>query len=85
MFSCLRPDSRARVTVDTDGTCAAAATGVQIDLYGAIITDMNVRSLAFERPFVYLIIDREAGLPVFVGVVTEPDDAQKSNNVIVFD
>ena len=60
------------MTVDTKGTIAAAATAVAVDTYSAEITPSDPLKVELNRPFVYLILDRSAGVPLFVGVVNQP-------------
>lgn len=51
------------------GTEAAAATLVEISKTS--LPDAEV-SLAFNRPFLYGILDRESGIPVFIGIMENP-------------
>jgi serpin B len=54
--------------VDLAGTRAAAATGV------AVGTALRVggATLAFDRPFLFMVIDSHTGTPLFLARVTDP-------------
>ncbi len=52
--------------MDEKGTEAAAATAVVIGKTAFAEAD---RTLAFDRPFVYGIMDVKTGMPIFVGVL----------------
>lgn len=57
------------LTVDEQGTKAGAATVVSA-AEGAALPH-QVKIIHLDRPFLYLIVDREAGLPIFMGTVTD--------------
>ena len=57
------------IAVDEKGTEAAAATSVAID-ESMVMTEQE---LHFDRPFFYAIIDLENGLPLFAGILENPD------------
>jgi serpin B len=57
------------VSVDENGTEAAAATGVVIERKGAPRPDVRV---AIDRPFLYLIRDKETGSILFLGHLVDP-------------
>ncbi|MDO4516338.1 MAG: serpin family protein [Bacillota bacterium] len=57
------------ISVDERGTKAGAATVVAEGAGAAPPTE--VKTVYLDRPFLYLIVDREAGLPVFMGTVTD--------------
>ena len=60
---------KTRIAVDTAGTKAGAATAVEmIRATGAL---RDVVSITLDRPFVYLIIDSNTNLPLFMGTVTD--------------
>ena len=60
---------KTRITVDTAGTKAGAATAVEmIRATGAL---RDVVTVSLDRPFVYLIIDTQTNLPLFMGTVTD--------------
>ena len=56
------------ITVDGKGTKAGAATAVET-VYTAL--EEGVYKVMLDRPFVYAIIDDAAGLPLFIGAVTD--------------
>ena len=57
------------IAMDEQGTKAGAATVVATGEGAAPPTE--VKTVYLDRPFLYLIVDREAGLPVFMGTVTD--------------
>ncbi len=57
--------------VDEKGTEAAAVTLVAMEECGALI-DSEPRELFFDRPFVYMILDPETQVPLFVGIMDDP-------------
>ncbi len=56
------------ISVDEQGTKAAAATVVEMDAGGAA---MMGETVILDRPFLYAIIEDESGLPVFLGTVEQ--------------
>ena len=63
---------KAFVAVDEEGTEAAAATAVIMGIESAMPEEVEPVSLVFDHPFLFLIRDRESGLILFLGRVTEP-------------
>jgi serpin B len=61
---------KTRIEVAEKGTEAAAATGVVMDITSALLDDY--RTIAFNRPFVYAVVDLDTGLPLFLGVLANP-------------
>jgi serpin B len=61
---------KTHIEVNEQGTKAAAATEIQLDVSGALPADMHTVSL--DRPFVYAIMDTTTGLPVYLGTVCDP-------------
>lgn len=57
------------IAMDEQGTKAGAATVVATGEGAAPPTE--VKTVYLDRPFLYLIVDREAGLPVFMGTVMD--------------
>lgn len=53
------------------GTKAGAAAAVVMEDGAAPIEEPDTKEVYLDRPFVYLIIDCETGLPIFLGVVME--------------
>ena len=59
------------IAVDEKGTKAGAATAVEV-LDGAPMADPTERKIVYlNRPFIYMLIDCEAKLPVFMGTVMD--------------
>ncbi len=55
---------------DEKGTEAAAVTGVTM---AGGISPANDSKLVFDRPFLFGILDRKTGLPLFLGIVDNPN------------
>jgi len=58
------------IDLNENGTEAAAATLVEISKTGMPSAD---RLLTFDRPFIYGIVDRISGQPIFIGILENPD------------
>lgn len=58
------------IEVDEIGTRAGAATVVEMNAGGAMET---VPSVILNRPFLYAIVDTEANLPIFLGIMENND------------
>jgi serpin B len=61
----------AMVRVDEEGSEAAAATGI-VMRPTAVMPEHDAKVFRADRPFVFAIVDRETGLSVFLGRVTDP-------------
>lgn len=61
---------KAKIIVDEEGTEAAAATEVLM-MGGAIMT--NPKELYFNEPFIYIIMDMETEVPLFLGILDNPN------------
>lgn len=61
---------KATIEVNENGTSAAAATIVGMDGASAPLEE-KIRYVTLDRPFVYLIVDSQSGLPLFIGTVTD--------------
>lgn len=57
------------ISVDENGTEAAAATGAAMEATSAPAEN---REMMIDRPFIYWIADTETGAPLFLGTVTDP-------------
>ena len=57
---------KTHIDLDSAGTRASAVTAVMTN-FGAV---NNPREVILDRPFVYMIVDTAAGLPLFIGTVT---------------
>lgn len=61
---------KTHITVDELGTKAGAVTAVQVD--GTSAADpLEPKEVILDRPFVYMIVDTGAKLPIFMGAVTD--------------
>ena len=58
------------ITVDENGTKAGAVTKVEMKAESAV--EFNYR-VTLNRPFVYIIVDNENNLPIFMGMVMDTD------------
>lgn len=58
------------ISVDAQGTKAGAATAVEVN-YGAAIPTEEIKQVYLDRPFVYMLVDCENGLPFFMGTCME--------------
>lgn len=65
-LSCSQIDQKTYISVDSNGTKAAAVSWAISGCSGAIADEY----VSLNRPFVYAIIDNASGIPLFVGVVT---------------
>ena len=62
---------KTKITVNEKSTKAAAATAVIMYATGAIAPPEDPITVTLDRPFVYLIIDTQTNLPLFMGTVTD--------------
>lgn len=60
-----------RIEVNAQGTKAAAATAVVMTSRAAE-TSSSRHTVILNRPFVYMLVDMEQEIPVFIGVMTDP-------------
>ena len=60
------------IEVDEKGTKAGAATVVEMADNGAGIID-EPKEVYLTRPFVYMLVDCEANIPFFIGVMNDPE------------
>jgi len=58
------------ISVDRQGTKAAAVTAVEITTECAV-EPVDVYYVTLDRPFVYMIVDNATGLPVFIGAAMD--------------
>ena len=56
--------------LDEKGTRAGAATAVEIAKATAVMEPEPVRRVDLNRPFLYLLLDTESGMPLFIGTVS---------------
>ncbi len=60
------------IDVSEEGTRAAAATSVEMEARASVIQEEPVvHEVVLDRPFAFLVIDYQVGLPVFIGTVPE--------------
>ena len=59
------------IAVDEKGTKAGAATVVEMVRDSAAMEPEETKTVTLDRPFVYLLIDGETNLPLFIGTVTD--------------
>jgi serine protease inhibitor len=57
------------IAVDEKGTKAGAATVVEMTETGAMLDEP--KTVYLDRPFVYMLVDCETNLPIFIGTVTD--------------
>lgn len=63
---------KTKIKLTPMGTKAGAATVVELeDKAGIEVFDEEPKEVYLDRPFVYMIVDTETNLPVFVGAVTD--------------
>jgi serpin B len=62
---------RANITVDEEGTEAAAATGLSFIVSGPPPPDVTIRA---DHPFAFALVDTDNGTPLFIGHVADPTD-----------
>ncbi|MCL2134732.1 MAG: serpin family protein [Candidatus Bathyarchaeota archaeon] len=60
---------KAIISVDEKGTKAGAATAIELS-YGSVPLEPS-KTVYLDRPFVYMIIDCEANIPVFIGTILD--------------
>ena len=63
---------RVKVDVDEEGTEAAAVTEIAT-AEGCALPAEEPIVLTFDKPFVYAIVDTETGVPLFAGVMENPE------------
>jgi serpin B len=61
---------RTYLKLDEKGTQAGAATAVEIVKATAVMEPEPVRRVDLDRPFLYLLLDTESGMPLFIGTVS---------------
>jgi serpin B len=65
---------KTHIEVDARGTKAAAVTVVDMRAEGMAVEPDPVRTIVFDRPFVFMIIDDDTDLPIFIGAVAGLDE-----------
>lgn len=64
---------KAKIIVDEEGTEAAAVTEIDMRDGGAMIMEQP-KELYFNEPFIYMIMDMDKELPLFVGIMDNPKE-----------
>lgn len=59
------------IAVNEKGTKAGAATVVEVQNKSAAMEPDEIKTVYLDRPFVYMIIDCEENLPIFIGTMTD--------------
>lgn len=59
---------KACIKVNETGTEAAAATAVEVMVKGLVV---HSKSVILDRPFIYMIVDLDANIPIFIGTITD--------------
>ena len=62
--------------VDEEGTEAAAVTEIVMVTEGMAIEPVPPKEVHFDSPFLYMILDKETDVPLFLGVMDDPSQAQ---------
>lgn len=57
------------IKVDERGTKAGAATAVEVTRESAMLEPEEIKTVILDRPFIYMIIDCEKQVPLFLGTV----------------
>lgn len=70
---------KACVEVDREGTRAAAVTQSRMPIGGMRVFHPEVKEITVDRPFVFEIVHRFTGLPVFVGLVNSLPDSHHTS------
>lgn len=63
---------KAKIIVDEEGTEAAAATAAIMEC-GAALPIEPPKEVFFDRPFVYMIMDMDREIPLFIGILDSPE------------
>jgi serine protease inhibitor len=64
------------LTVDENGSEAAAATEIQMEATAMRRQRLKPFNLVFDRPFLFAIVDDESGQLLFAGVLRDPETAK---------
>lgn len=63
---------KAKIIVDEEGTEAAAVTEAIMACGAAIMEPQDPKEVYFNEPFVYMIMDMDKELPLFIGILDNP-------------
>lgn len=64
---------KAKIIVDEEGTEAAAATEVMMVECTSAFIEENPIDVYFDRPFIYIIMDMDKEIPLFIGILDTPN------------
>lgn len=64
--------------LDEEGTEAAAVTAILMRANSMMISE-DPREVHFDHPFLYMILDPETDVPLFMGIMDDPSLAQSEN------
>lgn len=67
---------RTFICVDEEGTKAAAATAVEAMEESGMWMPAEPKEVILDRPFVYMLIDTELNMPLFIGTMMSPEEGQ---------
>lgn len=59
------------ISVKETGTKAGAATIIEMKDYCAAVTPTEVKTVRLDRPFMYMIVDCENNVPLFIGTMND--------------
>lgn len=62
------------IGVNEKGTLAGAATAVEMKTESAMMEPEEIKTVYLNRPFIYMLIDCESKLPLFIGTTMEIED-----------
>lgn len=63
---------KAKIIVDEEGTEAAAVTEVIMACGAAMVEPQELKEVYFNEPFVYMIMDMDKEIPLFIGILDSP-------------
>ena len=63
---------KSKIIVDEEGTEAAAVTSVEMDRCTGMFNPEIPVNIYFDEPFLYMIVDRERKVPLFIGIMDNP-------------
>lgn len=63
---------KSKIIVDEEGTEAAAVTSVEMNRCTSMFNPEIPVDIYFDEPFLYMIVDRERKVPLFIGIMDNP-------------
>ncbi len=67
---------KAKIIVSEEETEAAAVTEVAMSGGGELVPAESITNVYFDRPFLYIILDLEQELPLFIGILDNPQSIE---------